>query len=477
MKIGEILDNKYKIVELLGRGGTSTVYLAENMVLNNFWAIKVLSKSSPWLAFDLEEIEILKELSHPMLPRIADLTDDADNYYIVMDYISGSNLLSIIESIGKAPEKMLHKWTEELLDVLSYLHGRTPPIIYRDLKPANLIVDDSGRLRLVDFGTARYHSNEALADTIYIGTQGYAAPEQYGIGQSDERTDLFNLGMTIIHLATGIHPLKLGSGKTKESLRKAGITQSFTRFLLKLTETDSDKRFQSCNEAIEELGRIANPVNFFFKRNPASEAKKVFKGVIGISSIIPSSGVTSFCLTLGKYLSCNKIKSVLVELNSSGDFNRLREYLDELGEVKIQCENRFETKDLTFYSSASDFGGISRKGVDVIILDLGQLNTERKINALNHADIRLVLCPCTPWKYSLLSECNGSIKSSAKNEWIYAARVSQNYEKQKIKKLLSCNEPVFYSSVMNPFHLSTEEQKSIGIAFKEICKLAGQPCT
>ena len=95
-----------------------------------------------------------------MLPRIADLTDDADNYYIVMDYISGSNLLSIIESIGRRLKRS-SQVDEELLDVLSYLHGRTPPIIYRDLKPANLIVDDSGRLRLVDFGTARYHSNEA----------------------------------------------------------------------------------------------------------------------------------------------------------------------------------------------------------------------------------------------------------------------------------------------------------------------------
>ena len=127
------------------------------------------------------------------MPRIADLTEDKENYYIVMDYISGSNLLKIIDSQGKVPEKILLKWTEDLLGVLMYLHSRIPPIIYRDLKPANIIVDDSGTLRLVDFGTARYHTNEVTEDTVYIGTQGYAAPEQYGIGQSDQRTDLFNL--------------------------------------------------------------------------------------------------------------------------------------------------------------------------------------------------------------------------------------------------------------------------------------------
>lgn len=474
MNIGEIIACRYKIVDLLGAGGTSAVYLAENIILNNLWAIKVLSKRSNWLAFEMEEIEILKELSHPMLPRIADLTEDTDNYYIVMDYISGSNLLSIIENQGNVPEKTLIKWTGELLDVLLYLHDRTPPIIYRDLKPANLIVDDSGRLRLVDFGTARYHIDEASDDTVYIGTQGYAAPEQYGVGQSDERTDLFNLGMTIIHLATGIHPIKLGLGSIKDTLRKEGITRSYIRFILKLTEADSDKRFQTCDEAIEELGRLTNPVSFFFTCNNARESKKSFRGVIGISSMLPASGVTTLCLALGEYLSGKKITSVLVELNSSGDFNRMREYLDELGEVRIQSGKRFETKDITFYSDAPDFGGISRKGVDVIILDIGQLNTERKINALNHADIRLVVCPCTPWKYSLLSECSKSIESSTKNEWIYVARVSQNFERQKLRKLLSNHKPVFYSSVMNPFYLSAEEKKSIGIMFKEICRLAGQ---
>ncbi|MGI6085583.1 MAG: hypothetical protein ACOYIF_09080, partial [Acetivibrionales bacterium] len=187
-----------------------------------------------------------------------------------------------------------------------------------------------------------------------------------------------------------------------------------------------------------------------------------------------ASGVTTLCLALGKYLACNKINPVLVELNSSGDFNRLREYLDEIGEVRIQSEKRFETKDMTFYSNAPDFGGVSRKGVDVIILDIGHLNTERKINALNHADIRLVVCPCTPWKYSILSECSKSIKSSTKNEWIYVSRVTQNFDRQKLRKKLSRHKPIFYSSIMNPYYLSAEENKSIGTMLREIYRTVGR---
>lgn len=474
MKIGEIIAERYKLVDLLGEGGTSAVYLAENIVLNNLWAIKVLSKSSHLLSFDMEEIEILKNLSHPMLPRIADLTEDKENYYIVMDYISGSNLLKIIDSQGKVPEKILLKWTEDLLGVLMYLHSRIPPIIYRDLKPANIIVDDSGTLRLVDFGTARYHTNEVTEDTVYIGTQGYAAPEQYGIGQSDQRTDLFNLGMTIIHLATGIHPVKLESERKKDALKKAGISQKYIRYILKLTQTDRNKRFQTCDEAISELSKIIKPEGLLFKCGIHKKAKGSFKGMIGIASVLPGSGVTSLCLNIGKHLADNKVSSVLVELNSSGDFERIRAYLDELGEVKMQNESRFEVNNLTFYPHASDLGRVSRKGVDAIILDLGHLNSERKISQLNHSDIRIILCPCVPWKFNIFSECNKNIKSPAKNEWIYAASNLQRQDGQKLKKLLGCKEIVLYSTAKNPFYPSAEEQKCAGDMFDRVCRLAGK---
>ena len=98
MKHGEIIGDRYRIKELLGQGGTSAVYLAENLILRNLWAIKALSRSSPWYEYELQEIGLLKSLSHPMLPRIVDLIEDDTSCYIVMDYISGMNLLNYMDS-------------------------------------------------------------------------------------------------------------------------------------------------------------------------------------------------------------------------------------------------------------------------------------------------------------------------------------------------------------------------------------------
>lgn len=470
MKLGEILDNKYKIVGNLGQGGTAQVLLVENIVLNNIWAVKVLPKSSQWISYQMEEVEILKRLSHPMLPRIADLFEDKDNYFIVMDYFSGSNLMDILQKEGKIPEKVLIKWTFELLEAFEYLHGRNPPVIYRDLKPSNLIIDDTGRLRLIDFGTARFHREEKCEDTIYIGTQGYAAPEQYGNGRSDQRTDLFNLGMTLVHLATGIHPLKIKAGKIGTLLRSAGISKAFTKFILGLVEPDPANRLQDAKAASKVLNDAVKPKRSIYKSNLKNQAS-VFRGVIGITSYLPGNGTTSLCLALGRHLTRTGKKTALIELNNSGDFNRLGEILDNLGELKIRRGNCYEAGDMVFYPCMSDSGEISRKGIDIVILDLGQMNTEQKLRELNRADIKLILCPRVPWKYSIFLEYDGGIKSQTKDEWIYIACTSYNFERQIFNKKV--RHLVTYSLPKNPYHFTEEEQKNTERFFKEICSIAG----
>ena len=129
--IGKTLFNKYNIVAILGQGGTSTVYLGENIILKNYWAIKVLSKKNAWLSLEMEEIGILKQLSHPMLPRIADMEEDNDNFYIVMDYLEGTNVSELLTNIGIIPQATLINWASSLLDVLNYLHTKTPPVMAR----------------------------------------------------------------------------------------------------------------------------------------------------------------------------------------------------------------------------------------------------------------------------------------------------------------------------------------------------------
>jgi len=136
MKPGNIIGLKYRILKRIGQGGYSTVFLAENMVLNNLWAVKAIDRSNPSAVDEMHEVNILKSLNHPMLPRIADLCEDERYTYIIMDYIEGETLAEILKAEGKIREPRLVEWAKQLCDVLDYLHSRQPPVIYRDLKPA-----------------------------------------------------------------------------------------------------------------------------------------------------------------------------------------------------------------------------------------------------------------------------------------------------------------------------------------------------
>ena len=195
LEIGSLVDGKYKILNKVGQGGMSVVYLAMNEKANKQWAIKEVRKDGV-LDFEsvkqglVAETDILKKLDHPNLPSIIDVIDTEDSFIIIMDYIQGNSLNKALEEYGAQPQEMVIKWAMQLCDVLGYLHSRNPAIIYRDMKPANIMLKPDGNITLIDFGTAREYKEKNLADTTCLGTVGYAAPEQFGgMGQTDARTD------------------------------------------------------------------------------------------------------------------------------------------------------------------------------------------------------------------------------------------------------------------------------------------------
>lgn len=183
LEIGSLVDGKYKILNEVGRGGMSVVYLAMNEKANKQWAIKKVRKDG---IRDFEvvkqglivETDMLKKLRHPSLPSIIDVIEDEDTFLIVMDYIEGNPLSSALEEFGAQPQELVISWAKQLCDVLGYLHSQNPPIIYRDMKPANVMLKPDGNVTLIDFGTAREFKEKNLADTTCLGTVGYAAPEQ-----------------------------------------------------------------------------------------------------------------------------------------------------------------------------------------------------------------------------------------------------------------------------------------------------------
>lgn len=472
MYLNKIIGEKYRIVEILGKGGTSVVYLAENMSLGNLWAVKAVSKDSPWFSQEMKEVTLLKELNHPMLPRIADFIDDGSACYIVMDYISGINLSEYVRNYGKIPEKKLLQWTRDLIGVLDYLHRKDPPIIYRDMKPANIILDEEGHIKLVDLGTARFNQEGSAEDTVYIGTRGYAAPEQHGLGASDQRTDYFALGMTLIHLATGIHPLEIDRKDIRKTLLQSGISRGFADFIISLVQTDPGKRPQDPDELEKAFRKITESRGFFFKRREYTIAGTM-KSVIAVSSVFPNSGVTSFCIMLGYFFKSLGLSTAIGEINGSGDFMRMKSELGKLGLLDNDGGSFFKTDGLTFYPSVQEGGQVPKKGFDIIIFDLGAMKNERVARELNNADLKLIICPNVFWKLPYISELKNRFEAFMHDDWIYVINAFDRQDEKEIKKRCGLENVVVFPPVKDIFNPSGNDEELIGQALTRAYNLAG----
>lgn len=271
----ELFDGKYKILEVIGTGGMSTVYLAKNVKLDTLWAIKEINKNPNSTVDLLIEPNILKKLNHPALPRIFDIIEDENSIYIIEDYIEGIPLDKKLLRCGRLPEKIVIQWAIQICEVLIYLHTLKPSsIIYRDMKPSNIILTSEGKIKLIDFGIAREYKTGVENDTTYIGTRGYAAPEQYGRSQSDVRTDIYSLGVTLYHLLTGkspneppfeIKPIR----EVNESLSKG-----MEYVVSKCTKLDPNQRYQSVKELIEDLINI-DRIDLHYKKKSAIRDFKI----------------------------------------------------------------------------------------------------------------------------------------------------------------------------------------------------------
>lgn len=259
LQIGSLVDGKYKILSKIGQGGMSVVYMAINEKANKTWAVKEVRKDG---IKDFEivkqglivETDMLKKLSHPNLPSIVDVIEDDETFLIVMDYIEGNTLSKVLEEYGAQPQEDVIDWAKQLCDVLGYLHTRTPAIIYRDMKPSNIMLKPDGNLTLIDFGTAREFKDRNIADTTCLGTVGYAAPEQFGgQGQTDARTDIYCLGATLYHLVTGHNPSEPPYEIKPIRELNPSLSTGLEKIIAKCTQRNPEDRFQSCAELMYVL--------------------------------------------------------------------------------------------------------------------------------------------------------------------------------------------------------------------------------
>lgn len=256
--VGTVLKDRYEIIVELAKGGMSTVYLAKDRILDSYWAVKQVRKGTN---IDIEafkkEVELLSTLNHPDVPRIVDRIEDRDSYFVCMDFIDGIPLSKKVKSEGPQPEEEVIRWAKLLCDILNYLHSvKNNPIVYRDMKPDNIMLSPNGRVKLIDFGIAKECIRGKVQIGPRVGTKGYAAPEQYMGEMLDERTDIYSLGVTLFYLVTGINP-----GKPPNAVRPIRqinpfLSEGLEYIINKCTQQDPSNRYKNCEELKEDLENI-----------------------------------------------------------------------------------------------------------------------------------------------------------------------------------------------------------------------------
>lgn len=322
LEIGSLVDGKYKILNKVGQGGMSVVYLAMNEKANKQWAVKEVRKDG---VRDFEvvkqglvaETDILKKLSHPNLPSIIDVIDNEESFIIIMDYIQGNSLNKALEEFGAQPQENVIVWAKQLCDVLNYLHTRTPVIIYRDMKPANIMLKPDGNVTLIDFGTAREYKEKNLADTTCLGTVGYAAPEQFGgMGQTDARTDIYCLGATLYHLVTGMNPCEPPYEIRPIREINPGLSAGLEKIICKCCQRDPNDRYQSAAELMFALEHYLEEDEDFKKKQ--KRKLSAFVAMLALSFVFGATSVWGYVSAEQK--KAENYDQILFEAKSVDDY-------------------------------------------------------------------------------------------------------------------------------------------------------------
>jgi len=258
---GTVIADRYRVIQPLGEGGMKAVYLAEDLrfkarrcalavMVDNFTSEE--ARRQAVLSFQ-READVLAQLDHPAIPRVSDRFSERDHHYFVMDYVAGETLEAKLATAGGrlGQSEAIHL-ALQICDALDYLHTRIPPVVYRDLKPANIIVTPEGSVKLVDFGIARHFTRDGTT----VGTIGYAAPEQYQ-GQCEPRSDVYALGATLHHLLSGRDPARFPLDFPPLSILVTGCDPKLEQLVAEALKREPSDRPASAGEFARRLLAIS----------------------------------------------------------------------------------------------------------------------------------------------------------------------------------------------------------------------------
>ncbi len=258
LELGSIFADRYRILDNGKKGGMGCVYLSEDITDKKQYAVKEQKVTQVNRDLIRSEISIQRKLDHPAFPKVESVQEDGEYIYIIMEYIDGRPLNEILKEQGRIAEERVLKWAIQISDILRYLHGLARPVVYRDMKPSNIMIDANDDVHLIDFGIAQEYENEEEWGSKKVAlTRGYAAPEQYDIRyRSDVRTDIYALGVTLHYLLTGKNPTQPPYHFVKVRKIDKKISYGMEAIIFRCLQLDPDDRYHTAGELYEELLHI-----------------------------------------------------------------------------------------------------------------------------------------------------------------------------------------------------------------------------
>ncbi len=315
-----MLRNRYEILGLLGKGGMGSVYrVADRANRGRVLAAKELcsdrlspARGEEALALFQTEARILARLRHPNLPKVLDYFTIGQRHYIVMERVKGKTLDQILEAHKGRPvdERTALSWALQICRAVHFLSVQKPPVVFRDLKPSNIMIDREGRVKLIDFGIARFFKEDKREDTYVYGTPGYAAPEQYGTGQTDVRSDIFSLGATLHHCLTGRDPSQSPLDFPDPGVLNPSLNKGTVRVIKKALELDMRRRYRTAGDMKQAIQSVLMNIETL-----PQGAQKVIHAEPGKPITLPWRKTTSWVSVPVMALGCSNTTGTL----SSGD--------------------------------------------------------------------------------------------------------------------------------------------------------------
>ena len=334
-RVKKVFRNRYRVIGPLGEGGMGGVFCVEST--DRFpvrHALKVLKRKNRFKGVDLfGEVQMLRQLNHPSIPRIIEAPEDEDYIYILQELVEGVSLREVVETQGPLDVETAQLWMSDVADALAYLHEHR--VIHRDIKPTNIMVTAEGVIKVIDFGLAKWTEEVDYADKRLLGTKEYTPPERYAGAPATEQTDIYEYGTTFYMLLTGESPLVMSTNARRhmqamrhniDRIPSAGLQAILKRCI----DVKPERRYRSFNEILYQLQTL----DAFEQAVKQTEKKRKIRKKLTIGTL--SLGVILLCL--GVYLTGaihnNKYEQLIEKADSDYDQAMMKTALDKYREAK-----------------------------------------------------------------------------------------------------------------------------------------------